>query len=329
MKIVLSIPVHEQIPVIVDQIRNMLHFVPSGVIVLHASSDSLRDELNRIFHMNDRVFINPQVEYSAWGEIVRCHLSNFEYMQSLLQFDYFVLHASNDMYIRFGVENYLARFSAGYTKRVITHPDTEWWPAAKAFSDPWLRNIMINDDIPLIVGTQVEGSFYRKELFSEIAKSIRKSVKQSQDYPLNGGYTREEFFFSTIANHLISSAETGLPFVYSEVHEYDRRFWKARRRLRKIYSFPIVNQLISQKAYDFIEDKWMWESKKYGRYRLTVKQIRLLQQMNDSFLEGKKTIDDGDGSVRLYDQVENIFAVKRVPREYNHPIRKYLRKFLK
>lgn len=328
MRIVLSIPVHEQVPVIMDQVGNMLHFVPSGIIVLHANSDTLRNELQTVFCETDRVFVNPRVVYSAWGEVVRCHLSNFEYIQSLIQFDYFVLHASNDMYIRFGVEEYISRYTAGFTKRIVTHPDTEWWPSAKALSDPWLHNIMLDAGITRIVGTQVEGSFYTKEIFSVIAETIQKTIDERKDDPLNGGYTREEFFFSTIANHLIVSDETGLPFVYSEVHEYDRRFWKARKRLRRIFSFPVV-KLLPQKAYDFIEDKWMWESKKYGRYRLTVKQIRLLQQMNDSFLEGKKTIDDGDGPVRLYDQVENIYAVKRVPREYNHPIRKYLRKYIK
>ena len=48
-------------------------------------------------------------------------------------------------------------------------------------------------------------------------------------------YTREEFYFSTVASSFVDWSRIGRPTTFSEVHRFDRFLWSSRNRLRRAY----------------------------------------------------------------------------------------------
>ena len=60
-----------------------------------------------------------------------------------------------------------------------------------------------------------------------------------------------------------------------------------------------------------------------GNYKLTKEIIDSILIKNINFLKKNQYLDDGSNIWKIYD-VENIYAVKRVNRNINDPLRKFI-----
>ncbi|MBR1858812.1 MAG: hypothetical protein IJ797_04885, partial [Selenomonadaceae bacterium] len=107
INIMISIPVHEKTEVVIDQIVNYKHFCPNCGIVLHISksfdyenSFHTEREFHSILGMFENVFINPHHLDTSYADIVHTHVSNFDYISQLIDFEYFALGSSNDLFVR-------------------------------------------------------------------------------------------------------------------------------------------------------------------------------------------------------------------------------------
>ena len=109
MKIAISIPVHEKKDVVLDQIMNIKFYIENPVIVLHISKDFYENEHGDFHELKEikNVYINPENLETGWGNILLTHVSNYYYIKGMVEFDYFILHASNDMYLKTGIEDYI------------------------------------------------------------------------------------------------------------------------------------------------------------------------------------------------------------------------------
>ncbi len=319
IRIVVSIPVHEKPDVIKDQILNLKKFMENPVIVLHVSNSfyELYDE--KEFIDIENVYINPKHMDTKWADIIHTHISNFEYISSQVDFDYFVLHSSNDLYIRKGIEKYMANYHAGFNIRKVVVKDSHWWPGIAAFRDEQLKMIMSECGQNMIIASQIEGSFYKKEIMCEIVKII----KENYNYLIEKeNYTREEIYFSTIASSLLDWKEVGKPTTYSEVHYFDRTVWKWRDRTRKWYRY--VRWCVSQKMYDRFEMKCNNGMFRMSFYKVNEKIVQDILENKNRCIEKNRYLNDGSGMFELYEG-NNIFSVKRVERDYNNRLRKYIR----
>ena len=227
MQIVISIPVHEEKEVVVDQIQNYKKYMKNPVIVIHISESFYRNENGRFDEIEkiQDVYINPVHFDVGWGNIAHVHISNYLYIcEKIKKFDYFLMHASNELYVRKGVEDYISRYRAGFQRRILFSNKSMWWPCEMAHKDDVLKKIMEKCNAKNIVASQVEGSFYSREIFEKIADAT-----QGIDFSQGESYTREELVFSTIAYSFLEEKDIGYPITYSEVHRYDRGLWKIQR----------------------------------------------------------------------------------------------------
>ena len=205
----ISIPVHEKTEVVIDQIINYKFFCHDCGIVLHISKgfnfkDSFHNETDFFFILNhfENVFVNPERLDTGYADIVQTHISNFEYVSKTVDFEYFSLGASNDLFVRNmpPIQNYDVNYSGNIFENM-----KNWLWYQHTLNDKYLADILnyFGATISDIRDSQIEGSFYRKEIFQEIVDVLKKfynyqevSNKERIIYP------REEIYYPTLANIL-------------------------------------------------------------------------------------------------------------------------------
>lgn len=209
---VFSIPVHEKTEVVIDQIINFKHFCPECVIVLHISrgfdfehSFHSRKEFLSILKTFDNVFVNPTSLDTQWAEIIQTHVSNFKYISTVTDFNYFILSASNELFVRRMPDDFTKNYDVGNDDKVFLElTNWAWYEHFKA--DIYLLRILeyFNATLNDVRKSQIEGSFYRREIFADIVRVIdhfynfdRISKERRIICP------REEIYYSTIA-HLLN-----------------------------------------------------------------------------------------------------------------------------
>lgn len=323
MKIVLSIPVHEKKEVIKDQISNILFYIEQPIIVLHVSADFYEKERG-CFHEicgMENVYINPMHYPVKWGDIAHVHISNFNFIKAVIgEFDYFIIHASNDMYIKKGIENYIKRYDAGIQRRILKYEKSMWWPCERAWKDEKLKEIMERCKARYPVGTQVEGCFFRKEIFERIVTFLYDFESWEE-----ADYTREEIYFSTVLYHIVSEEKIGYPTTFSEVHRYDRGLWKLERLLYSFSVLPLIRTVLSGHTYEKLHCSMVELYRKRAGYGISIRDIKKIRK-HQTVIPAGNQMKDYPGEYRLYDG--NIFSVKRVPRDFNHPLRIYIRRIM-
>ncbi len=326
MKAIISIPVHEKPDVILDQVKNINHYFPEADIVLHVSAGYFEKyELGPITGLPG-VYLNPEHMITGWGSIVLTHVSNFAYAETLgNDYDYFILHSSNDMYVRHGVGEYIQMFDAGFDLHYLPQRSTYWWPCARAWEDPGLEACKERIGQTRIVATQVEGSFYRMDIMRKIMNTIRECMEQGKVVPDNGRYgTREEMFFSTLGECLVPRERIGRPFVFSEVHRFDRELWRDFQRADDQYR-KWGHYLLPARVYNKLKSIYNDYKFKQGAYQTTPEIVDKIKALDEEYVEKNRFLDDGVSKFELYRDAVSLFAVKRVTRDYNDPLRTYIR----
>lgn len=284
----ISLLVHERPEVIRDQIDNICLFVPDSVIVLHINSQFFGDvtDVYRLAETNERVLINDQRTKIAWSDLIQAHNSNFHFLKKKIpdNYSHFCIHASNDMFLLPGTENYVRQHDCGVSK-IETYDNMPWTPQHRSVHDTQLKEILNDINQTEIYGSQPEGTFYSRDLFAEIVKIIERRFDRSKIKPYftkndndhnNTIYAREEIYYPTIAHKLCGKVAS--PYLYSEV----------------MFCQSLSTQIIDNVLNRTLPPEYLTES------RLS-----------------KTTIP-------LYDS-EHLYAVKRVPRDIQSPVRKYVR----
>ena len=331
MKICISIPVHERPDVIRDQILNFRFYLPNCIIVLHKSRNFIEtvshgsfDDLAKI----EGVFVNPVSlpTWSRWGSFAHVHNSNFEFAHKNLDFDYFCLHASNDMFVKAGAKDYIARFDCG-NHNALLEKDSGWALAEKIFADPDLKKIMESVNLQDICGSQVEGMFFRREIFAEMIKIIERFYDFS-NVDLN--YERAEVYYPTLARKFATSF--GMPYVFSsvvanipenlfEVVELIRGDKLSKAALASIYRNyrPRLNVKIS--SFADLKTFAIKKGKELVKALIKCGKARNLSGFRFDIESISQSIDS------IY-KPENTFAIKRVDRVFDDPLRTKIREMM-
>lgn len=215
----ISIPVHEKTEVVIDQILNYNFFCPDCGIVLHISKgfnykDSFHDEQEFMFILNQfkNVFVNPTHLDTAFADIIHTHISNFEYISKIVDFEYFSMGSSNDLFVRRmpHFSNCDAIFGASNSKEdfITKNKTNKWHWYEHTCHDKYLKLILdyLNVTFHEVRNSQIEGSTYKKDFFQNIINVITKFYSNDQVYDSNKiVYPREEVYFATVATNLNSS----------------------------------------------------------------------------------------------------------------------------
>lgn len=256
------------------------------------------------------VIINPVRAATAWGNILQAHLANVSYIRKRGDASAICLHASNDMLVRTGVGAYLAR-GRNFCHRRIVHPGTLWRFGDAALVDPCLARLRQRLGGVDVIASQIEGSCYEASLLYEIADLIATVPEQ----PAPIAYPREEVWLSTLA-HGMGARIDGKPYVFSELHRFDRVFWKVLHHLK-----PLIGR--DGAASHFLRRLIEYLMIKSGFHRIDRRCVDSIASDDLKRLLPYQTLSDGNNIWTVFER-HGLFGVKRVPRKMNAPLRVYI-----
>lgn len=309
--IYISIPVHEKPEVVVNQMQNFARYLPEAKVVLHVSKGakfSVNELENVLKNENvSHVLVNPTQVETKWGSIIQAHLANIRYIIQQGDAEKVIFHSSNDMLIMDGLSEYLQDKKNIFHLRKCTS-DSLWWVARRALKDNEISTFFNNE----IYASQIEGSMYDISLLKSLVHNIdnRDLILDSEFF-----YPREEVIFSSFACKEDIKPD-GLPYVYSEIHNFDRCFFK----YIEVFKFIAKRNCLFGKFF-----------RRLLSYTLTVLNkdhinISLIKSILDRKYPGGKEIILNDSlSLKwiVYDS-HSLFGVKRVKRDLNDPVRKFI-----
>lgn len=116
MKVLISLTAHENIEVIIDKCKNIVHLFKDPIIIVHINklnninlSDlySYASKINSNLHINDR---SIEIVHGD-GRLIYAHFLNYKFAElRKIKFDYFIFDASNTLCVKFNVEEYIKKF---------------------------------------------------------------------------------------------------------------------------------------------------------------------------------------------------------------------------
>ena len=263
-KIVFSIPVHEKPEVIFDQICNIKYFNPGCAVVLHISpvfswdkSKIKRPQFEEIIKNIPDVYINPEQVRTAWFDIIQAHLSNYKFIRSKIDFEYFILTASNELYIKKGAYDFISKYEASVLFSNIDVTKTHLF-IYRAAADEALKNIIrdithYDSDkkiISCIDRHQIEGAAFSVKVFDEIFALIEKYFDYKKVKYL---YPREEIYFGTILKLIVP--EEKICFESLTYFSLDTsKVIEQCKKERKFFSVKRVDREINNPLRAYIRD---------------------------------------------------------------------------
>jgi hypothetical protein len=313
--ICISLPVHTRPAVIAGQLKNFAAFLPDAQVVLHVSAQArftpaqLEAALDQAGSTN--ALINPQRLATGWGNILLAHLANIAWIRGHVPHCARIcLHSSNDMLVRPGLDRHLERGASFLHHRPI-RGHSRWRFATPALADPALAAVCRRLGGAPLIGSQVEGSSYETEVLYEVADVIKHAARQAARV----AYPREEVWLSTVA-HARGARVSGTPYVFSEVHRFDRVFWKVLRVADPLIGRRGDPRWLPRRALEFL----MIRS---GFHRIGRKVVDAIAADLADELAPYEWLSDGDGKWRVFDR-HGLYGVKRVPRRPDSPLRRYI-----
>lgn len=278
-RLVFSMPVHERVDAIRDSIRNILHFNPGALVVLHASKqakamDGLAEQVG-----SEQVFVNPRRHQTGHGTgMFRSHCSNYRYLRSLnVDFDTFCIISSNELFVRGGLARYAAEVKNAF-QGLRSDPAEGWHVFEKCERHPKIPVLLRECGGAAIYGGHTEGQFYDQELFGEMCEIYERVFGDADLQTIE----TEEFVPQTIAVARGIAPQT--PFTLAD---YSNLVFRVNLRAISLLSAP----------------------KGVGNVKLN------LGPTGPTYLRNPH--QNGTN--------ERVFALKRIPRDPEHKLRKAVR----
>ncbi len=297
-----SIAVHEQPKVIVNQVENFRFFNSGCQIVLHFSAAMPKEEVEeskRLLADFAFVHINDTRLWSGYGDgtQMKMHVVNFLFAKKQnLEFDYFCLHASNDMFVNFGLYGFMRKYDAGF--HLPQDIDgAKWVHYQRALGDWQLKSLIRKYNLKCVLGGQVEGSFYKKSIFDVIANRIMEAG--FFEIPRLYAHGTSERWASLLKNKWVRALQKKLlkGLMYAK---------------EEIYFITLSQDLVQHRAkYTYCYINWL------NGLNVTKEDILNIRNRNYEALVFHNKPDFSTGEIEF-------FAVKRIDRKMDDPIRLYI-----
>lgn len=194
MKILFSIPAHENNDVLCDVIENIQKFIEEPIIVIHANQ-SFGDFDPSRYTKYQNVHVNPErlplVKYQSMLPIL---ISNFKFSE---QFDYEYIYTfhTNELFYKKGFEKFISNYDMSM----------EWIMQGIGERCELLFKTKIEPKVnkQIILNNHVEGTFYKKELFKSIVEYIENEIPEV----INSVHAMEETVLPMVAYHLFANKD--------------------------------------------------------------------------------------------------------------------------
>jgi len=189
MTILFSLPVGRSKEAAFLRTLNILEYVEDSIVMLNLDISIPRDyiEENLKIYMNKRVFITmiPRMIKKDGAQYNSSHLhsyiSNYKYAKSLnLEFDTIYFVTDSDMFFRKGLYNFIKNYDAGFQVcqnrlKPSNYKNFDFMEGqfVNQLKDSYYMDGLLSDTKITRVGSeQMEGEFYREELFAKMVEYI-------------------------------------------------------------------------------------------------------------------------------------------------------------
>lgn len=208
-----SIPVHENQDIINNTIENIFNFNPNCKIILHINKN-FSSFSNSKSNYSNLYFNTSTIEYTRGGDLLAYHISNFTYaIKNNIEFKYYILCASNELYIKKGAINYINTHKNGLQimkyDNTIDHKNNEWHNFKKNLDETTvivdLFEIINNNTL---CGGQAEGQFFEKDIFEKISNHYLTITNNNEIFLT---FETEEIIPATIFNIYSNELNHGDP----------------------------------------------------------------------------------------------------------------------
>lgn len=190
---------------------NVLEYIENSIVILNLDSSipKVYVEENLKQYMGSRVFINTiprmtKLDGALYNSIhLYSHISNFKYALSLnLSFNTIYLISDSDMFFRKGLYDFIKHYDAGFQVcqnrlKPFNYMSYDFMEGqfVNQIKDPYYMNGLLSDSKIVRVGSeQIEGEFYKKELFQKMVDYI----DQLPVHYINATSNVEEATFSVV-----------------------------------------------------------------------------------------------------------------------------------
>jgi hypothetical protein len=219
--ILFSIPVHENQEIINNHIENIFNFNPNSKIILHVNKSFTNFNKNITSYKN--LYINSRQHQYIYGKgLLWIHISNFlECIRLGIDFKYFSISSSNEMFIRHGLNNYMETYKNG-AQIVEFDINNPWHIFHRGLeNDEEIKQLLSYLNLSKFYGGQTEGQFYEKHVFQKICDIYLKIFGTREI----SQFETEELLPQTIFKSM--GLEYGLPYTlqnYSNKIELTEKF---------------------------------------------------------------------------------------------------------
>jgi hypothetical protein len=212
-RLLFSLPVHERPDIVRGQLENLRQFCPHAVICLHISTVATGDiepfmQLGRL----PGVLVNPERFTTQQSKgLFHVHAMNFRYaLQCYPEIDSVALVSSNELLVRSGLEEHVAKYQAGAQIEIFDR-EIDWHLFNRQVeNDPAVREVLRHFGLTTIFGGQAEGQFYNAAVFSEMVSVFLRFFPLSPSW-----FETEEILPQTMAIALLQSGKpVVLPFTF-------------------------------------------------------------------------------------------------------------------
>ena len=158
-----SIPVHEKQDIINNQIENIFNYNPGCKIILHINPSFAHFEPKKSNYPN-LFYHQTKIPYIHGHDLLAYHVANFNYcIEKNIYFDYFILTASNELYIKKGAIHQITKHKNGL--QIVESKKENIW---HNFNKDLHLNYKIIELLSLIkekniCGGQAEGQYFEKK----------------------------------------------------------------------------------------------------------------------------------------------------------------------
>jgi hypothetical protein len=243
-KLLFSIPVHEEQDIINNQIENILNNNPNSSIILHVNKSFKNFIPEKTLLIYKNVYVNSNSLNYVYGKgLLWIHINN--YLESLrlnINFKYFVILSSNEMFIRNGLIHYIEKYKNG-AQIVENNKSIIWHNFKRGIENNSSVSEMLKElKITNIYGGQTEGQFYEKSIFEYISNIYIKYFGNKEI----STFETEEIIAQTILKSL--DIEYGLPIT---LQNYSTNIIFTEDIINKIINndFKIENIQIKENLY--------------------------------------------------------------------------------
>lgn len=207
--ILFSIPVHEKEDIVVNLINNIKCYNPNSIIIIHVNK-LFSFDISEITNKNIKnVFVNPtRLECYSGKGLLHTHISNYHFAkQKNMVFDYIGFLASNEMFIKPGLEQYVEQYDA-CVQIEPSDSKTDWHLFNRGINTTtFLRTLLSQLTSATYYGGQAEGQIFKKSVFENIIDVIQET---GHNVPHNL-YETEEIICQTIIGNNKNNLKIGSP----------------------------------------------------------------------------------------------------------------------